>query len=404
LKELNDNITSQNPKLESFVRLIRHYKENLISLDEKRIMDNVLRIYDEYYNTNKEENPTTKKQKYNNFSLDSIRNYIYNCRFSFISNFDSISFDEIESELAKIQEIQGKGVKNFHPYEKGIECLRRRIEAILYKDSTSCTQDELNLGERKLQKLKDLIDQYTEAINWCEFRKFYPFLLPFDESLIEDKDTSIFTPSTFSKAINYQEQFEYLNESKQKLREYHSLFLIKKEQISISTLSEDNRKRTSELENDVKKYEKRTYELLGLFTAVITFLFGSVNIFTQNSDSSLPLLITNTMGLGFILLLFAGLILLTTSKFILEIPLRNFVNTSRFKFLVIFVIGYIVILIASYCSYPSELKFSSSKKIKDSSIQNNIVIPVHNKNVNNKDTIFLRNNNTVIMYEDSIVH
>lgn len=404
LTELNKDIISKTPKLESFVRLIRHYKENLISIEERGIMDNVLRIYDEYYRTNKEENPTIKKHKYDNFSLDTIRNYIYNCRFSFLSNFDSISFEEIESELTTIQQIQREGVKNFHPYEKGIECLRRRIETILNKDTTLCITEELNLVRRKLEKLEDLIEKYTEAISWCEFRKFYPFLLPFNESLIEENNISIFVPSTFSKAINYQEQFEYLDETKQKLGEYHSLFLVKKEQKSISLLNGENQKRTSELEDTVKKYEKRTYELLGLYTAVITFLFGSVNIFTQNSDSSLPLLITNTMGLGFILLLFAGLILLTTSKFILELSLKDFIKTSRFKFLIVFIIGYIAILIASYHSYPSELKYSTSEKGKESSIQNNIVIPVHNKNVNNKDTILLRNSNTVNVYKDSIVH
>lgn len=404
LIELNKDIISKTPKLESFVRLIRHYKENLRSVENRVIMDNVLRIYNEYYQTNKEENPTTKKHKYDNFSLNSVRNYIYNCRFSFLSNFDSIPFEEIESELGTIQQIQSEGVQNFHPYEKGIECLRKRIETIINKDSTLCRIEELDLAGRKLKKLEELIVKYDKAINWCEFRKFYPFLLPFEESLIKEKESSIFIPSTFSKAIIYQEQFEYLNETKQKLREYQSLFLVKKEQKSISLLNQENQKRTNELEGTIKKYEKRTYELLALFTAVITFLFGSVNIFTQNSDLSLPLLITNTMGLGFILLLFASLILLTTSKFILEIPLKNFIKTSRFRLLVIFVFGYTFMLIISYFSYPNELRLSSPQKPKEPSVLNNIVVPMHNKEANSKDTILLRNNNTVIIYKDSITH
>lgn len=404
LRELNKNIISKTPKLESFVRLIRHYKENLTSVDNREIMDNIITIYDRYYLVNKEENPTTKKHKYDNFSLNSVRNYIYNCRFSFLSNFDSIPFEEIESELGTIQQIQSEGVQNFHPYEKGIECLRKRIETIINKDSTLCSNEELDLAGRKLKKLEELIVKYDEAINWCEFRKFYPFLLSFEESLIKEKESSIFIPSTFSKAINYQELFEYLNETKQKLREYRSLFLVKKEQKSIFALNKGYQERTSKLEEDIKKYEKRTYELLALFTAVITFLFGSVNIFTQNSDLSLPLLITNTMGLGFILLLFASLVLLTTSKFILELPLRHFIRTSRFWFLVIFVFGYASVLIISYFSYPNELRLSSPQKTKEPSVLNNIVVPMHNKEANSKDTILLRNNNTVIIYKDSITH
>lgn len=245
--------------------------------------------------------------------------------------------------------------------------------------------------------------KYDEAINWCEFRKFYPFLLSFEESLIKEKESSIFIPSTFSKAINYQEQLEYLNETKQKLREYRSLFLVKKEQKSIFALNKENQERTSKLEKDVKKYEKRTYELLALFTAVITFLFGSVNIFTQNSDLSLHLLIVNTLGLGFILTLFVGLILLTTPIFMQEMPFKKIIQTPRFIILLL-LLGCGVMFTISYFRHPKELRLSSPQKTKEPSVLNNIVVPMHNKEANSKDTILLRNNNTVIIYKDSITH
>lgn len=390
---LLEDIKKEKPKLESFVRIIRHYKESLSSYSEIKRMDDVISCFDEYYDSLKISGTINEKIKeYNNFALDTIRNYIYNCRFSFISKFDEVPFCIIEENLEKIKNIQISGVKNFHPFEKGIECLIKRIENLLAKDILHVANIRIEeLLDIKIKKLKELISSYEDAIKWCEYRKFYPFLLPFEESIIIDYNLSIFVPSTFSRVIDYSEQFAYLNESKQKERE-----------IRIARINFKTSNKTRVLEETVRRSEKRTYELLALFTGIITFLFGVVNIFTGNNNSDFMLLITNTMGFGLLLLLFVSLILLITPIFLLEIPFSIYKKTLRFKCLLILFPLYVILIAISFLNSPLSNSKEEIKAPKESPILNQITIPISNSNFDTKDTMFIRNKNTVIIYEDSI--
>lgn len=395
LNKLLEDIKKEKPKLESYVRIIRHYKESLSSYNEVKKMDDVISSFDECYASLKINGViNTKIIEYDNFALDTIRNYIYNCRFSFITKFDEVPFCIIEDNLNKIRKIQTSGIKNFHPFEKGIECLIKRIEKLLAIDILTSTNINIEeLLDKKVNKLNELIISYEEAIKWCEYRKFYPFLLPFEESVVFCNDLSVFVPSTFSRAIDYSALFLYLNEAKQKERE-----------IRMITINFKTSNKTKKIEEIVNRSEKRTYELLALFTGIITFLFSVVNIFTVNNNSDLKLLITNTMGLGFILLLFVGLILLTSPAFLLEVPVSVYKKTLRYKFLRILLPLYIILIIISYFNYPisNSIDEKEKKESKEPLLINQITIPENKNNIYRKDTILLYNNNTILIKQDSI--
>lgn len=395
LNKLLEDIKKEKPKLESYVRIIRHYKESLSSYNEVKKMDDVISSFDECYASLKINGViNTKIIEYDNFALDTIRNYIYNCRFSFITKFDEVPFCIIEDNLNKIRKIQTSGIKNFHPFEKGIECLIKRIEKLLAIDILTSTNINIEeLLDKKVNKLNELIISYEEAIKWCEYRKFYPFLLPFEESVVFCNDLSVFVPSTFSRAIDYSALFLYLNEAKQKERE-----------IRMITINFKTSNKTKKIEEIVNRSEKRTYELLALFTGIITFLFSVVNIFTVNNNSDLKLLITNTMGLGFILLLFVGLILLTSPAFLLEVPVSVYKKTLRYKFLRILLPLYIILIIISYFNYPisNSIDEKEKKESKEPLLINQITIPENKNNIYRKDTIQLYNNNTILIKQDSI--
>ena len=200
-------------------------------------------------------------------------------------------------------------------------------------------------------------------------------------------------PSTFSRAIDYSALFLYLNEAKQKERE-----------IRMITINFKTSNKTKKIEEIVNRSEKRTYELLALFTGIITFLFSVVNIFTVNNNSDLKLLITNTMGLGFILLLFVGLILLTSPAFLLEVPVSVYKKTLRYKFLRILLPLYIILIIISYFNYPisNSIDEKEKKESKEPLLINQITIPENKNNIYRKDTILLYNNNTILIKQDSI--
>lgn len=397
LKFLEADIQSDNPKFASFVQLMRHFKKSLTDRNDVKKMDDIISQFEDLYKIHHKNSTTTKKEEYNNFALDTVRNYLYNCRFSFISGFNDIPFSDIERKIEEIKLIQIDGVKNFHPFEKGIECLRRRIHLILQKDTSDCSDEEFLRIGNKLAKLEELIRNYDESIKWCEYRKFYPFLLPFEESIVDDNGMSIFVPSTFAKAIDYSEQSKYLKESEEDYRDIKSLYAIKKEQRSIINLNNGIETRIFELESNVKGYEKRTYELLAIFTAIITFLFGAVNIFVANTEYNLPQLITNTIGLGLLLILFSTLVLASTSKLVVGISWKEFIKTIRFWILLVFLFSIPIIVFITCKSMP----FSSSEEKQHKEIPSNqtyITVPVVNSIP--KDTIKVSTHNSTFIIKN----
>ena len=82
-----------------------------------------------------------------------------------------------------------------------------------------------------------------------------------------------------------------------------------------------------------------------LFSGIITFLFGSINIFVQNKVSNLSLLIVNTTGLGIILILFVGLLLLLSPIVIQRLNFNEYVRSLRFWITLIFCIAYLGVII-----------------------------------------------------------
>ena len=65
-----------------------------------------------------------------------------------------------------------------------------------------------------------------------------------------------------------------------------------------------DKKEDDNIKNSITETNKKAYDILALFSAAITFLFGTVNIFIANHDKDVLLLICNTMGLGVLLILF----------------------------------------------------------------------------------------------------
>ena len=72
-------------------------------------------------------------------------------------------------------------------------------------------------------------------------------------------------------------------------------------------------KELDSLKDNLKASEKKYIEIGGIFVSAITFLFGTINIFTNDKASPLQMFIS-TMGLGILLLLFASLLMLVVNK------------------------------------------------------------------------------------------
>lgn len=131
-------------------------------------------------------------------------------------------------------------------------------------------------------------------------------------------------PSTFSKSIDFPKLYENLDELKRELR-----FLNESLQMIEQT------KELNSLKDSLKASEKKYIEIGGIFVSAITFLFGTINIFTN--DKATPLqMFTSIMGLGILLILFASLLVLVVNK--------NRLDSFKTWLCVFIVIGYTILL------------------------------------------------------------
>ena len=339
--ELWNDINSINPKLKSFVLLMKYYKQNLSVKSDIAKMDFVLRKYLAIYQIKRDSlgfiNPSNSIEEYDKFSLNSILNFLHNCRFSFYIQKCEPNLKQIKEELRHIENIQVRtGVKNFHPYEKAIEAIIKCIEFHIGKDDF-----DDRLIEDKLEELNRVILLYEEAYEWSRSHQFFPFQLPFGESMYSAGDDLImlFVPSAYAKYINYdtlKERLEQFNRTKEYLRFRCDLSMERKE--------------IAQMKEDIKASDKKAYDSIAIFIAAITFLFGIVNVFINNATLNLYQLITNTIGLGILLLLFACSYLFVSPLLVQRISWTNYRKTGRFIVGIIVIVSY-VILVCSLRGY-----------------------------------------------------
>lgn len=339
--ELWNDINSINPKLKSFVLLMKYYKQNLSVKSDIAKMDFVLRKYLAIYQIKRDSlgfiNPSNSIEEYDKFSLNSILNFLHNCRFSFYIQKCEPNLKQIKEELRHIENIQVRtGVKNFHPYEKAIEAIIKCIEFHIGKDDF-----DDRLIEDKLEELNRVILLYEEAYEWSRSHQFFPFQLPFGESMYSAGDELImlFVPSAYAKYINYdtlKERLEQFNRTKEYLRFRCDLSMERKE--------------IAQMKEDIKASDKKAYDSIAIFIAAITFLFGIVNVFINNATLNLYQLITNTIGLGILLLLFACSYLFVSPLLVQRISWTNYRKTGRFIVGIIVIVSY-VILVCSLRGY-----------------------------------------------------
>lgn len=177
-KEFLNEINGVKPRIKTFVLLMRYYKHNLSNKSDIVKMDFVIKKFFETYQIKSTSNefiyPDHLIKEYDKFSLDSILNFLHNCRFSFYMQKCEPNLKQIKRELRHIENIQVKtGVRNFHPYDKTIEAIIKCIERHIDNEDF-----DNKLVEDKLDELDRVIVLYREAYEWSRSHQFFPFQLP----------------------------------------------------------------------------------------------------------------------------------------------------------------------------------------------------------------------------------
>ena len=332
------DLESGTPKLESFIRLAW----DMAKRKESNDLPEMKRLISKFEITHliktqgiQDKNSLSLKENYDIFSINSVYNFLQNCQFSIELSQKPFNLDFITKTINRIGQVQqGTLIKNFHPYKKSIDTIINFIE-----DKTdSSKNNEIVSFEKKLFFILDsFIFKFEEYIQWGKIHRFFPFQLSFDESIIPYKNLQIFIPSSFANVINYLELEDKLRGYKNKRD-----ILANKYETFKSKLAID------ELQSQFKKDRFNMLQTIILFAGIITFLFGTINIFSNNSEMNLTQLIINTSGLGVILVLFTSVSIAIAPLMTNMVNVDTLLKSRRFWIATVFFIVYAGTIFLNY--------------------------------------------------------
>ena len=224
--------------------------------------------------------------KFDSEAIQSIKSYISNCHFSLSLKQQDYTIDNLKGDIAEIEAIQEEtGITNYHPYKKAL--------SFLYKHIENLKEDESKQLQNGLELYNKLYKKYKSTYQECILRHFTPFQLLKCDCKTDD---TIFFASTFSKPISPSK----LEDDERKYRDL-MLYLGMKERLA---------KREAEITsvaNSIRDFRRQSFEYLGIFITIITFLFGSIQLF-GNKEITPKASIINIVSLGIVLAIFMAML------------------------------------------------------------------------------------------------
>lgn len=294
-----DRIAFMNNNLEIFERklqdhsitvseliiLLKYYQKSNNRNDD---IDNIINYYDNHIRLS----PTIPLSSYNRFFLRLLKSYLHNSKLSYQLSHRTFSLPELNDVFCEVEsEQQLIKINNFHPYEKLLEHLSEHYLSKIDSIDSNDYSLALVLYEKCLKN-------YTESIKWGLNNDFYPFLLSFADSMISySDDWKVFYPSSFTRPLRY----EKLNSELSDIERNYYMFKTQKFLI-------DERKSIVDVKKDIEDAKKESIKILGVFSTVVTFLFGTIDVFAKTKDFKETLL--TSLGVGIVLYFFCTLIYL----------------------------------------------------------------------------------------------
>lgn len=226
---------------------IKYYKDIDKNLEK---LDDIILFLEEW----KEEEKINNEEK-NIRTI--IYNYALNNRFSLFTKTCK-SKEKLYEEYEKIEE---KDNKNYFPQYKLIDKSIELLKAELNEKNNTITIEQIEEIENYLNKIEPVYKTYKTNIEWILEHIYFIYRVSFDECIIDD----IFIYSSFLLPLDNRK-------SKEDYKRINDDFRVLKSQI-------DPLKRIVQFDEKIEKRDTKTIELMGLFTAIIAFVIGSIPTF-----------------------------------------------------------------------------------------------------------------------------
>lgn len=261
-----------------FVVLAQYYRTYTKNISQ---IENLIWRYNKFYTIQKRDGDICQ---FNRYAIECVRHYLYNCQFSLKLDNPQYTISELANDIKQIRKVQTQTqILNYHPYYKGLEFLCKKIKDNAISRYSSTQIDEFS------ELFCTLLDQYENALDWCVHRCFYPFQLTIQDCINSE---NVFFASSFSVPLNVKR----LNSLSLKYRDNLQMLRMHSQYLT-------HKKELDDIQTKISSFRKETFEYIGIFIAIITFLFGSLQMFTTKLDWNHAII--NVISLGAILCLFS---------------------------------------------------------------------------------------------------
>lgn len=267
--------------------LIKYYKDRTGTT--QRQVDNIIDRFKKQLAEYKSEGI------YDNYALATLENYMANCKLSYMSSCSNFQTEELFKEIEEIENIQDRtGIQNFYPFRKACKFLLSYVH--VHRNDTNLPLQQI------INKLDYYVAKLENALIWCKEQDYIPIQVPYAGCLIRNVPTGVaFVPSTYCRPLQYERHFDDLNKIK------IDILMLKSE----AKIQED-KKEIDKLKSQIDNSNKRLIEVFTLFVTIAAFIFGSIEFFASSQSTDIRSMLTNTVSLGIVLLLFSSSVSLVT--------------------------------------------------------------------------------------------
>ncbi len=223
---------------------------------------------------------------------------------------DEKGIDELYSLIVEHQDITG--IRNFFPQYKYLEFLVKKLNTTFEsKNALSKT----TVSREIINKCENLIASYEENLQWSRKYYNYVYYLPYEECLIESKSQSIdkiYLASSFVLPLSENKIKSDFLEKKRIVDGYkYSINVLENLHTEINSF-EKIKEEIKEANELIHKRDVKSMEVIGVFTALVTFVVSSIKGFEFINTPKQALLFMLTLSSS--LVLFIALIFLISRK------------------------------------------------------------------------------------------
>ena len=359
IKEYKDNINNFGYKWKDWVTYIEnhHYKEDEKHLFVEKIKESYIKIEDKelkkftcqdiysYIKYHKEIDKKIDKldeiisildkrrfcttDNYDKNIRTIIYNYARNNRFSLFTE----TCDNRKDLQKEYNKIDNKDNRNYFLQYKFIDKSIELLNAELNEKNENITIDQIEEIEKYLKEIEPEYKTYKTNIEWILEHIYFIYRVSFDECIIDD----IFIYSSFLLPLDNRKSkdgFEKISDGFRNLK--NQLPLLRKMSLFKDELLQFDEK--------IEKHDTKTIELMGLFSAIIAFVMGSIPTFQY---------MKNIYDVGIFFVAFATS-LISFLLVLLLITRKTRINRRFWYQLILIVIFYIAMIV--FTTYLSNKK------------------------------------------------